>query len=397
MRIAQVSPLYESVPPKLYGGTERVVSYLTEELVKQGHEVTLFASGDSITRARLVPCSPQSLRLDENCVDQLAHHILMLEKVFRMAGEFDLVHFHIDYLHFPLSRRHDIAHVTTLHGRLDIPDLQPLYREFPEMPVISISNFQRKPLPWINWQGTIYHGLPEDLHTFSEQPGRYLAYVGRISPEKRVDRAILIAKRVGMPLVIAAKVDRADKEYFEEVIRPLLDHPLVEYIGEVNEQDKGELLRGAYALLFPIDWPEPFGLAMIEAMACGTPVIAFRCGSVPEVVDEGVTGYICDDIEDAVRAVERAGSLDRRQIRRRFEERFSASRMARDYVRVYEKLVAQHTEQRPLAMQAHPPAPAPVAGVVWHSGDGPAATSANRIVRLPTPGDPTHTMFADRA
>ncbi len=380
MRIAQVSPLYESVPPRLYGGTERVVSYLTEELVKQGHDVTLFASGDSTTTARLIPCSRQSLRLDENCVDQLAHHILMLEKVFRMVDEFDVVHFHVDYLHFPLSRRHNIAHVTTLHGRLDLPDLQPLYREFSRMPVVSISNSQRRPLPWINWQGTVYHGLPEDLHTLGDGSGGYLAFVGRISPEKRVDRAIEIARRTGLKLVIAAKVDRVDREYFEQIIRPLLKRAPVEYVGEVNEQEKGALLRQAYALVFPIDWPEPFGLAMIEAMACGTPVIAFRCGSVPEVVDEGITGYICDNLDDAVRAVELVAGMDRGQVRRQFERRFTAGRMAREYTAIYERLVEQRLHVPP-AIGAAPdryvagPAPAPggvggANGAIQHVEDG---------------------------
>jgi glycosyltransferase involved in cell wall biosynthesis len=324
-----------------------VVSYLTEELVKQGHDVTLFASGDSATTARLIPCSRQSLRLDENCVDQLAHHILMLEKVFRMVDEFDVVHFHVDYLHFPLSRRHNIAHVTTLHGRLDLPDLQPLYREFSRMPVVSISNSQRRPLPWINWQGTVYHGLPADLHTPGDGSGGYLAFVGRISPEKRVDRAIEIARRTGLKLIIAAKVDRVDREYFEQIIQPLLKRAPVEYVGEVNEQEKGALLRQAYALVFPIDWPEPFGLAMIEAMACGTPVIAFRCGSVPEVVDEGITGYICDNLDDAVRAVELVASMDRTQVRRQFERRFTAGRMARDYTAIYERLIEQRVHVPP--------------------------------------------------
>jgi glycosyltransferase involved in cell wall biosynthesis len=339
MRIAQVAPLYESVPPKYYGGTERVVSYLTEELVRQGHEVTLFASGDSVTKARLIAPCRRSLRLDKQCLDQLAHHILMLEHVFKNSDRFDIVHFHIDYLHFPLSRRHSLPHVTTLHGRLDIPDLVPLYREFRDMPVVSISNAQRTPLPWLNWQGTVYHGLPEDLYTFQPEPGKYLAFLGRISPEKRVDRAIAIARRLGMEIKIAAKVDAVDRDYFEEVVAPLLKDPLVEYLGEIGEGEKNEFLGKAYALLFPIDWPEPFGLVMIEAMACGTPVIAYRCGSVPEVIEEGVTGFIVQGLEDAVQAVKRISTLSRRRCRQLFEERFSAARMARDYLAIYRKLV----------------------------------------------------------
>jgi glycosyltransferase involved in cell wall biosynthesis len=344
MRIAQVAPLFESVPPKYYGGTERVVSYLTEELVRQGHDVTLFASGDSVTKARLVAVTRRSLRLDKHCVDRMAHHMLLLEHVFRRVDEFDIVHFHIDYLHFPLSRRHRFAHVTTLHGRLDIPDLVPLYEEYREMPVVSISDAQRAPLPFANWQATVYHGIPEDLYRFREAPGRYLAFLGRISPEKRVDRAIEIAKRVEMPLKIAAKVDQVDREYFEDYIRPRLDHPLVEYVGEIGEGEKDEFLGNAYALLFPIDWPEPFGLVMIEAMACGTPVIAYRKGSVPEVMEEGRTGFIVETLEDAVRAVRRVPELSRRRCREVFEERFTASRMARDYVAVYERILAGREE-----------------------------------------------------
>jgi glycosyltransferase involved in cell wall biosynthesis len=339
LKIAQVAPLFESVPPKYYGGTERVVSYLTEELVRQGHEVTLFASGDSVTKAHLIAPCRRSLRLDKNCVDQLAHHILMLEMVFKQAHRFDIIHFHIDYLHFPLSRRHNIPHVTTLHGRLDIPDLVPLYREFAEMPVVSISNSQREPLPWLNWRGTVYHGLPEDLYTFREEHGKYLAFLGRIAPEKRVDRAIEIAKRTGIPLKIAAKVDKVDKEYFETVVQPLLRNPFIEYLGEIGDGEKNEFLGNAYALLFPIDWPEPFGLVMIEAMACGTPVIAYRRGSVPEVLEEGVTGFIVQGLEDAVEAVYKVRNINRRRCREVFEERFSATRMTRDYLNIYKQLL----------------------------------------------------------
>ena len=343
MRIAQVAPLYESVPPKYYGGTERVVSYLTEELVRQGHEVTLFASGDSITNARLIAPCRRSLRLDKHCTDQLAHHILMLEQVFQRADEFDIIHFHIDYLHFPLSRRYKVPVVTTLHGRLDIPDLVPLYEEFSDMPVVSISNSQREPLPWLNWQGTVYHGLPEDLYSFQENPGEYLAFLGRISPEKRVDRAIRIAKEVNMKIKIAAKVDAVDRGYFEDVIEPMLDDPLVEYLGEIGEGEKEEFLRNAYALLFPIDWPEPFGLVMIEAMACGTPIIAYRKGSVSEVMEEGRTGFIVEGFEDAVHAVKRVHTLSRKRCREVFEERFTASRMAKDYLKIYDRLL-KHRE-----------------------------------------------------
>ncbi len=346
MRIAQVAPLYESVPPKYYGGTERVVSYLTEELVRQGQDVTLFASGDSVTKANLVAVCRRSLRLDKHCVDQLAHHILMLEKVISRSDEFDIVHYHVDYLHFPYSRRQRSAHVTTLHGRLDIPDLVPLYKEFREIPVVSISNAQRSPLPWLNWQGTVYHGLPEDLYEFRPEPGEYLAFLGRVSPEKRVDRAIEIAKRVGMPLKIAAKVDRVDKDYFENVVTPLLRDPLIEFIGEIGEGEKDEFLGKAYALLFPIDWPEPFGLVMIEAMACGTPVIAYRYGSVEEVMEEGSTGFIVNQIESAVDAVERVTELSRKRCREIFEKHFSAKRMASDYMKVYERLVGQAREER---------------------------------------------------
>jgi glycosyltransferase involved in cell wall biosynthesis len=342
MRIALVAPLYESVPPKLYGGTERVVSYLAEELVEQGHEVTLFASGDSVTRAELVPIGPRALRLDDRVVDHLAYHILMLERVSSLADRFDLVHFHIDYLHYPVSRRRPGAHLTTLHGRLDTPDLLPLYREFADVPVVSISDAQRAPLPWINWQGTVYHGLPEGLHACRPEPGKYLAFLGRISPEKRVDRAIEIAGRVGMELRIAAKVDKVDREYFDEVVQPLLRTPRVEYIGEIGEADKSEFLGNAHALLFPIDWPEPFGLVMIEALACGTPVVACRRGSVPEIVEHGVTGFVCDGVEDAVAAVEQVAGLSRKLCRDVFERRFSASRMAADYVRIYERLIEAH-------------------------------------------------------
>jgi glycosyltransferase involved in cell wall biosynthesis len=346
MKIAQVAPLYESVPPKLYGGTERVVSYLTEELIRQGHQVTLFASGDSVTQAHLVEACSRSLRLDQECVDQLAHHIVLLEQVFRQASVFDLIHFHIDYLHFPLSVRQHIPTVTTLHGRLDLPDLVPVYQMFPAIPVVSISNDQRAPLPWINWLGTVYHGLPEDLYTFRGTPGTYLAFLGRIAPEKGVEPAIAIAQQADMPLKIAAKVDRKDREYFQEVVQPLLhNNSLVEYIGEVGGDNKDAFLGEAYALLFPIDWPEPFGLVMIEAMACGTPVIAYPRGSVPEVLEDGVTGWIVEGIEEAVQAVGRVSTLSRARCRQVFEERFSASRMAHDYLQIYKRLLGGRSQR----------------------------------------------------
>jgi glycosyltransferase involved in cell wall biosynthesis len=348
VKIAQVAPLYESVPPTGYGGTERVVSYLTEELVREGHDVTLFASGDSVTRARLVPACPRGLRLDPHCVDPLAHHVLMLEQVRRRAPEFDIIHFHCDYLHFPLSARCPTPHVSTLHGRLDIPDLQPLYRAFADQPLVSISDAQRRPLAFANWQDTVYHGLPPGLHRFREGPGRYLAFLGRVSPEKGLDRAIAIARRVGMPLQIAAKVDAGDRKYHEEVIVPLLREagPLVEFLGEVGGKDKDEFLGNAHALLFPIDWPEPFGLVMIEALACGTPVIAWRKGSVPEVMEDGVTGLVVDSIDGAVRAVGRVAALSRRRCREVFERRFSAPRMAQDYLAIYRRLVRRPTPRR---------------------------------------------------
>lgn len=347
MRIAQVAPLIESVPPKLYGGTERVVSYLTEELVRQGHDVTLFASGDSRTAARLVPGSETALRLNPAVRDPWPYHVIMLDDVRRRASEFDILHFHIDFYHFPLFREMAGRTVTTLHGRLDLPDLPTLYRAFPEMPLVSISNDQRRPLPLVNWAATVYHGLPRDLMSFDSGGNRYyLAFLGRISPEKRPDRAIEIARRAGLPLKIAAKVDAADQLYFEEKIKPLLDDPLVEFVGEIGEADKAAFLGGAIALLFPIDWPEPFGLVMIEAMACGTPVIAWRRGSVPEIIEDDVTGYVVDSIDAAVAAVPLAMQLDSAAVRRRFEARFTAERMAEDYLRIYRSLVGAPAEQQ---------------------------------------------------
>lgn len=341
VRIAQVAPLSESVPPKYYGGTERVVSYLTEELVRQGHDVTLFASGDSVTSARLIPGRMRAYRSREHSTDAMPYEVLMLEQVYRRAEEFDIVHFHIDYLHFPLARRGTFASVTTPHGRLDIPALAPLYREFNELPVVSISDAQRVPLPSANWVATVYHALPPDMYAFEPKPGSYLAFLGRLSPEKRVDLAIKIAERVGMPIKIAAKVDPADEEYFEQVAKPAMHHPLVEFVGEISDAEKQEFLAGAYALLFTIDWPEPFGLVMIEAMACGTPVVAYRRGSVPEVMEDGKTGFIVDDLDSAVAAVERIGQVPRCNCREVFERRFVVSRMARDYLRVYERLTTR--------------------------------------------------------
>jgi glycosyltransferase involved in cell wall biosynthesis len=338
MRIAQVAPLYESVPPRLYGGTERVVSWLTEELVSLGHEVTLFASGDSVTNARLVPVCKRALRLDSDCIDPLPHHVLMLEQVFSRAREFDLIHFHTDYVHFPLSRREQTPSVSTLHGRLDLPDLVPIYENFREVPLVSISNRQRQPFPWVNWQGTVHHGLPRTAFAFVDGNSGYLAFLGRISPEKGVDQAIEIAKRSGRVLKIAAKVDRADREYFERVIKPLLDHPLVEFIGEIGSAEKNAFLGNAAALLFPINWPEPFGLVMIEALACGTPVIAYPFGSVPEIVADGTAGFIVPDIDSAVDALERVGEIDRRNCRKHFEQHFTAERMAQSYLDIYRRL-----------------------------------------------------------
>lgn len=344
MRIAQVAPLIESVPPKHYGGTERIVSYLTEELVRAGHDVTLFASGDSVTNARLIASCERSLRKNERCKDPVAREVLLVDHVIEYLNEFDLIHFHTGYLHFPVCRYLPVPHVTTLHGRLDLPDLVPVFDRFRNEPLISISNAQRQPLPWANWQATIYHGLPKDLFVFQPNQGGYLAFLGRISPEKRVDRAIEIARRVSMPLKIAAKVDRADRRYFKRDIEPLLTQSHVEWVGEISDQQKNEFLGKAYALLFPIDWPEPFGLVMIESMACGTPVIAYDCGSVPEVMEDGVTGFIVRDLDEAVKGVNRIRDLSRSRCREVFERRFAAERMASDYVDVYQRLIDSDVE-----------------------------------------------------
>ena len=342
MKIAQISPLMESVPPRLYGGSERIVSYLTDELVRQGHDVTLFASGDSVSSANLVRCVPMALRLDANVKDPIPYYMLMLDRVREMADEFDILHFHIDQFHFPLFR--PIAHrtVTTLHGRQDLHDLKPLYVGFSDMPLVSISNSQRKPIANANFAATVYHGLPAQTLKPNYKPsGDYVAFLGRISPEKRPDRAIRIAQALGLRIKIAAKIDKVDEAYFREHIASLFNLPGVEYIGEIDERSKSEFLGEASALLFPIDWPEPFGLSMIEAMACGTPVLAFRCGSVPEIIDPGVTGLIVDSMDEAIWVMPQVLALDRRAVRQKFEQRFSASRMAKDYVQVYRSLIKQ--------------------------------------------------------
>jgi glycosyltransferase involved in cell wall biosynthesis len=342
MKIAQIAPLIESVPPRFYGGTERVVSYLTEELVRLGHDVTLFASGDSVTSARLVSCATTALRLDPNVRDPIPYYMLMLDRVRVCADEFDILHFHIDQFHFPLFRPLADCTLTTVHGRQDLPDLRPLYFGFNEMPLVSISGGQRAPIPNANFVATVYHGLPLNLYRpIFNARGGYLAFLGRISPEKGVDRAIEVAQTLGIPLKIAAKVDRVDEAYFREQIAPLLKKPGVQFIGEINEQEKTDFLSEALALMFLIDWPEPFGLSMIEAMACGTPVLAMRRGSVEEVVEAGLTGHIVDSIEEATVTLPRVMALDRRVVRQRFEERFTATRMANDYVRVYNWLLAR--------------------------------------------------------
>jgi glycosyltransferase involved in cell wall biosynthesis len=342
MKIAQISPLAESCPPRLYGGTERIVSYLTEELLRQGHEVTLFASGDSITSAELVPCSKMALRLDPSVKDMTPYHIMMLDQVARRADEFDVLHFHIDHLHYPLMRPYTDRIVTTLHGRVDLPDLMPFYSAFPEPALVSISDAQRRPMPPVNWLGTVLHGLPENILPYPRAPSAdYFVFLGRISPEKGPDKAIEIAARAGVPLKMAAKIDAADQRYWDQEIAPMVaSHPNVEFIGEINELQKAVFLGNARALLFPICWPEPFGLVMIEAMACGTPVIALAHGSVPEIIDHGVSGFVVHSMDEAVAAANAVGTLDRPAIRKRFEHRFTAERMARDYLTAYRRLPA---------------------------------------------------------
>jgi glycosyltransferase involved in cell wall biosynthesis len=345
MRIAQVAPLFESVPPNLYGGTERVVFHLTEELVRLGHDVTLFASGDSRVSASLVAACPRALRLDGECRDHLAYHIMMLDRLYEEAHRFDLIHFHISHIHFPLARRLGPSSVTTLHGRLDCPELAELYARFSAEPLVSISYAQRRPLSDVNWGGNVYHGYPRTSLAFSPGPGGYLAFLGRISPEKRVDRAIEIARRAGMRLRIAAKVDPADEVYFEREIKHLLSDPLVEFIGEIGDEEKNAFLGGAAALLFPIDWPEPFGLVMIESLGCGTPVVAFNHGSVPEILDHGRTGFVVESIEEAVESVRRLSSIKRAECRKEFVDRFSVERMTENYVGIYETIIRAERER----------------------------------------------------
>jgi len=387
LKIAQVAPLFESVPPRSYGGTERVVYYLTEALIDLGHEVTLFASGDSMTRARLVPIVRNSLRLDTRHPDWVPWHMVMVDQVFRQAADFDLIHFHVDYLHAIGARLCPTPCLSTLHGRLDSPDLAAFLRHFGNQNLVSISDRQRDPLPWYKgWLATVHHGIPVDRYRFHPVPQDYFAFVGRISPEKRVDRAIEIAIACGVPLRIAAKVDPFDQAYFDERIRHLLDHPLVEFVGEIGEAQKNDLIGNARALLFPIDWPEPFGLVMIEAFACGTPVVAYRCGSVPEVMDHGVTGLIVEDQESAIAAARSIDRIDRRACRRVFEERFTSIIMAKRYAEVYRSLLQPAASraasghaaagQRAAAM----PATVPMAGIELAVTDdeGLAATAAAR-------------------
>ena len=341
MRIAQVAPLIERVPPRAYGGTERVVHYLTEALVEAGHDVTLFASGDSHTSATLVPVVDRALRLHPAKPDPVIWHTLMIDRVFELAETFDIIHFHVDVLQLPIARRLPTPSLTTKHGRLDLPDLKPLYKHFRRHPLISISNSQRAPLPFARWLGTVYHGLPRDLYHLHPEPGSYFAFVGRMSPEKRCDRAIEIAIATDTPIRIAAKVDNADRGYFESVIEPLLDHPLVTWVGEIGDGEKDDFIGNAKALLMPVDWPEPFGLVIIEAFACGTPVIAYGHGSVPELVDDGCTGFVVHDQDEAIAAARRIGEIDRKACRATFERRFSADEMARGYVAKYRDLLEE--------------------------------------------------------
>jgi glycosyltransferase involved in cell wall biosynthesis len=345
MRIAQLAPLAEGVPPKLYGGTERVVSWLTEELVRLGHHVTLFASGDSLTRAELVPVVPRAIRLNRPRPDPFPAYAAQLDAIARAGSSFDIVHCHTDWIHLPLLRSLGIPHLTTFHNRLDTPDLPAVMARFADAPLISISDNHRKPFPSANWLGTVYHGMPDNSLEPNFEPGTYLAFLGRLTKEKGPETAIRLAKAAGMPLRMAAKIPRSEIRYYKTNLQPIIDGDQIKLIGEVNDAGKGELLRGAAALLFPIDWPEPFGLVMIEAMACGTPVIAFRRGSVPEVIDDGVTGYIVDSAEEAVAAIGRIHELDRRRVRATFEQRFTARRMAGDYVRIYERLLRRQADQ----------------------------------------------------
>lgn len=341
MKIAQIAPLYESVPPKLYGGTERVVAYLTEALVELGHDITLYASGDSKSRARLRAGCDSALRLKPGLSDPIADHILLIERVFQDSEEFELVHSHLDYMPFPMLRRMSVPHLTTLHGRLDTPNLLNVFREFKDEPLVSISDAQRTPLAFCNWQRTVHHGLPADLYEYRPGPGKFLAFLGRVSPEKGLPQALEIAAQAGLPLKIAAKVDKVDKEYFEAQIEPMLSRSGVEFIGEIGEHEKNDFLGSAVALLFPIHWPEPFGMVLIESMACGTPIIAYPCGSVPEVVDDGVSGLIVNDVPGAVEALKKIAKLDRKLCRKKFEERFTATTMAQNYLSIYRRLVLE--------------------------------------------------------
>jgi len=343
MKIAQVSPLIESVPPRQYGGIERIVSYLTEELVAQGHDVTLFASGDSVTSAQLIAPCKRALRLGA-CQETPAHHLVMFEELYRRATDFDIIHFHTGYQHFPLGRRLTVPHITTQHGRLDIAELEGLNREFHEIPVVSISDSQREPLPYANWQGTVYNGLPLDLYRFQARPDDYLAFLGRTSPEKGIDVAINIALQTGRKLKIAAKIDLIDEHYFAKVIQPLLKHPDIEFIGEISDTQKQDFLGNASALLFPINWPEPFGLVMTEAMACGTPVIAYNRGAVPEVMEHDINGFVVNTQQEAINAVGQLHTINRQQCRRVFERRFSSQYMTQRYLRLYEKQIRQHRQ-----------------------------------------------------
>ena len=352
MKIAQVPPLIESVPPKGYGGTERIVSFITEELVRRGHEVSLFATADSDSDAQIVPIAPQGLRMFEGNIETLAYHFIQIDEVIRHSREFDIIHFHNDYLHFPSSRMNEYNHVTTLHGRLDNIGLVPLYKRYSDMPLVSISNKQRSPIQFANWIATVYHGLPKDMYRLGNGNGDYLAFIGRISAEKRPDRAVEIAKRTGIKLTIAAKVDAADVEYYKS-IKYLLDHPLVDFVGEIGEDKKEEFLGNALALLFPIDWPEPFGLVMIESMACGTPVVAFSSGSVPEVINEGETGYIVSSIGEAVNAVNRIHKISRDGCRKKFEERFDVKIMVDNYEKVYSKILEEKEKQKAYSMKSN--------------------------------------------
>jgi glycosyltransferase involved in cell wall biosynthesis len=352
MKIAQVAPLWESVPPTLYGGTERVVSFITEELVRQGHDVTLFASGDSTTTATLVPMCPEALRLSKVITNYDAPPTAMLERVFSSAKDFDIIHSHLEFLPFPLARRSPTPVLTTLHARLDLPELVPLFKTFSDLPVVSISDAQRTPLPFLNWQATVHHGLPKDLYSFHAAQGKYLVFLGRVAPEKGLDQAIEIAKRVDMPLRIGAKIDPTNLEYYRAVIEPLLDHPLIEFVGEITDLEKDDFLGDAYAQLCPYDWPEPFGLVFIESLACGTPVIAYRRGSVPEIIDHGATGFVCETLEEMAHSVRHVSVLERTRCRQVFESRFTTERMVRDYLRVYEQLSGKSQAAAPCPDQA---------------------------------------------